>query len=259
MNKQKLLSIGSDAKTVKGEKYNYLTAILYLAPAKQSGYNVCPNASIECKKNCIFFTGRGKFKTTIDARIKKTIYYFEYRDNFMKQLKHEIDLFIKRSKKNKMIPCIRLNGTSDISWEVYKYQNGLNIFDTFKDCQFYDYSVIYKRMDKFMNKKMPENYHLTFSRKEDNQKEVLKVLKNGFNCSVVFEKYIPLTYCGYMVINGDDSDLRFLDDQNYIDDQKFLLNKGIRLINNRLPKIIGLKYKKSKGQAIDKNSFIIKQ
>ena len=49
---KKLLSIGSDAKTVKGQKYNYSTAILYLASAKQSGFNVCPSASEQCKKDC---------------------------------------------------------------------------------------------------------------------------------------------------------------------------------------------------------------
>ena len=269
---KKLLSIGSDAKTIKGQKYNYSTAILYLASAKQSGFNVCPSASEQCKKDCLFWSGRGKFKTTQKARINKTKHYFLNRDFFMNQLEHEIELFIKRSKKNNVIPCVRLNGTSDISWELYKYKNGLNIFDNFPDLQFYDYTVVFKRMFKYMNNKLPKNYHLTFSRKEDNLLDVMQVLKNGFNASVVFEKHLPLFYKGCSVINGDESDLRFLDDRLYDNHTKNIVNLDTLMNNrintirdvivkpdNRLPKIVGLIYKKSQGQTIDKNSFVIKQ
>lgn len=41
----KLLSVNSDAKTIKGNGYGVLTAILYLAPSNSSGRNVCPHAS----------------------------------------------------------------------------------------------------------------------------------------------------------------------------------------------------------------------
>jgi len=271
---QKLLSIGSDSKTIKGNKYHYSTAILYLASAKQSGFNVCPSASNQCIEDCLFWSGRGRMKNTQNARIKKTQHYFLDRKKFMHQLKHEIELFIKRSIKNNVNPCVRLNGTSDISFEIFKYKNGLNIFDNFPDLQFYDYTSEYKRMSKYMNNKLPKNYHLTFSSKEDNQKHVSSVLKNGFNVSVVFEKNLPLFYKGCSVINGDESDLRFLDDRLYdnhrknIVDLKTLMNNRINSIrgcivkpDNRLPKIIGLKYKKSKGNniTIGKNSFIIKQ
>jgi hypothetical protein len=41
----KLLGINADAKTTKGTKYGFLTGILYLAPAKLSGWEVCPSRS----------------------------------------------------------------------------------------------------------------------------------------------------------------------------------------------------------------------
>ena len=113
MHKQKILGF-ENAKTTKGEKYNYQTAIIYMASHKQSGYNVCAEASEECSNDCLFFSGFGGFKFTQDSRVKKTKRYFEERDEFMKQLRHEIDLFIKRCKKNNITPCVRLNGTSDI-------------------------------------------------------------------------------------------------------------------------------------------------
>ena len=40
----KLLSINADAKTIKGNKKGYITAIQYLSPYKDSGVNLCPNA-----------------------------------------------------------------------------------------------------------------------------------------------------------------------------------------------------------------------
>ena len=43
-----LLSINADSKTIKGLKKGYLTGILYLAPHKISGSNLCPKASPGC-------------------------------------------------------------------------------------------------------------------------------------------------------------------------------------------------------------------
>ena len=239
MHKQKILGF-ENAKTTKGEKYNYLTAIIYMASHKQSGYNVCSEASEECSNNCLFFSGFGGFKFTQDSRVKKTKRYFEERDEFMKQLRHEIDLFIKRCKKNNITPCVRLNGTSDIPYENYKFDDGLNIFESFKDLQFYDYTVISKRMTKYLNGGLPSNYHLTYSRKEDNQFQVIEALQNGANVSVVFQKHLPKTWNGFEVVNGDETDLRFLDKSNVV---------------------IGLTHKKIKGrkQVFTNDGFIIKQ
>ena len=215
MKTQKILG-EENAKTTKGEKLKYKTAIIYMASHKQSGYNVCPQASKECSELCLFFSGFGGFKFTQNARIIKTKRYFEDRINFMNQLKHEIKLFINRSKKNGFIPCIRLNGTSDLQYENYKFDDGLNIFESFPDIQFYDYTVLDKKYTNFLNGDLPNNYYLTYSRKEDNQIQVLENLNNGGNVSVVFEKYLPKVYKGFKVINGDETDLRFLDQKNVV-------------------------------------------
>jgi hypothetical protein len=54
MSNYNLLSVGNNAKTVKGDGSEYLTAILYLAPADNlQGVNVCPMAEIAgCKAAC---------------------------------------------------------------------------------------------------------------------------------------------------------------------------------------------------------------
>ena len=58
---KKLLNIDNNAKTVKGQKYGYMTAILYLAPSTQSGFNVCSMASEGCKNACLYTAGHGAF------------------------------------------------------------------------------------------------------------------------------------------------------------------------------------------------------
>ena len=58
---KKLLNIDNNAKTVKGQKYGYMTAVLYLAPSNESGFNVCPMASKGCKKACYTQRGMGLF------------------------------------------------------------------------------------------------------------------------------------------------------------------------------------------------------
>ena len=45
---KQLLSIDTNAKTHKGQKWGYMTGILYLAPSDLSGYQVCPMAESDC-------------------------------------------------------------------------------------------------------------------------------------------------------------------------------------------------------------------
>ena len=96
----------------------------------------------------------------------------------------------------------------------------------FPNVTFYDYTKNPKRF----NKKLPKNYHLTFSRSEDNDKDVERVLAKGGNVAVVFGvknvNQLPTTYKGYKVINGDETDLRFLDEKNIVVGLKYKLMTG---------------------------------
>ena len=59
---------------------------------------------------------------------------------------------------------------------------------------------------------LPANYHLTFSRSEKNDADVLPLLRAGKQVAVVFAgKTLPTLYQGYRVIDGDRHDARFLD------------------------------------------------
>jgi len=208
---KRLLNIDNNAKTIKGQKLKVMTAILYLAPAKSSGFNTCPMASKGCAASCLNTAGRGQMNSVQLGRINKTKWYFLERESFLIQLKKEIRSHINRCKIKGFTPAIRLNGTSDISWERH------NLFNEFKEVQFYDYSKIYKRAIKWADKKYPKNYHLTYSLNEDNKKEAMQVLKRGGNVSVVFRnKKLPKRFKGFKVINADESDVRFKDPKNVI-------------------------------------------
>jgi hypothetical protein len=119
---------------------------------------------------------------------------------------------VKKADAEGKIPCIRLNGTSDLGWEGLARQ----IMAEFPNVQFYDYTKVKPRMLKFCQGKMPANYHLTFSRSETNWEDCKEVLKAGGNVAAVFYKQLPKDYEGYTVVDGDLSDLRFLDSKNVI-------------------------------------------
>ena len=233
-----------NSKTSKSEEYNYYTPILHLAPHKLSGYNTCPKASMGCRAACLNTAGRGGIikkgeSTNViqTARINRTKHYFQDRQGFLNQLAKEIRLAKNRAENKGLKLAVRLNGTSDIRYEkdmiqvsytdfikYYPDNKALeeffnkygslkaygSIFNLFPDVQFYDYT-------KHPNRKnIPSNYHLTFSRAEDNGEDIKQALKNGLNIAVVFEKYLPETFLGLPVIDGDKNDLRFLDPDNSI-------------------------------------------
>jgi len=212
-----LLTVGNP-KLLKGQAQGYLSSVLHLAPANLSGKEVCPKRTAGCTAACLNTAGRGgimkKGETTNviqQARIRKTKAFFENRPAFRLELLVEIRKTIKKAEKEGLIPVFRLNGTSDLAWEKYEVQDNKNIFEMFPDVQFYDYTKIVGRKVSHI-----KNYHLTFSNADGNINDVLKAKAAGMNIAVVFRKELPQQYLGMHVINGDETDLRFLDPKGVI-------------------------------------------
>ena len=214
MKNSKVIKLLSDnAKLLKDA--SYLTKGLQMAPYNVSGYQVCKHASKGCAAACLFTAGRGRMTPVKEARINRTKLFFENREVFFKQLIKEIEALSRKGKKDGLAIAIRLNVISDLPWEMLKFE-GQSIFERFPNIQFYDYTKSERRAIAFTSGKMPKNYHLTFSRSECNETSVDKVLASGGNVAAVFRGSLPKTYKGFKVIDGDKSDLRFLDDQNVI-------------------------------------------
>ena len=208
-NIMKLLSVDTTAKTIKGQAKGYLTGILYLTPADISGRNVCPHASAGCRAACLFSAGRGAFDNVKSARLRKTLAFFKDKEGFLSDLKSDIAALVKKAEKAGMSPCVRLNGTSDIPW------HNMGIMESFPDVPFYDYTPNKQRMLDFLDGKLPANYSLTFSRKEDNESACDEIMAKGGNVAAVFSN-TPETWKGKACFNGDDSDLRFLDPRGVV-------------------------------------------
>ena len=139
----KLLNIDDNPKTIKGQKRGYMTAVLYLAPFKAAGINVCPMAELAaCIAGCLNTAGRGGIakdsarfnphgielpdNAIQRARIARTRLYADDRSAFMAQLVREIEAFQRKADKKGLIPAVRLNGTSDIQFETGHPVNRLN-------------------------------------------------------------------------------------------------------------------------------------
>lgn len=236
-NKSKNLLSTNNAKTIKGEKLGYTTYIMYLAPHTQNskGINLCSHASKGCAKACLFASGAARFDRVQQGKIDKTEWFLDNRVEFLEKLDAEITAIENKAKHqtSENIPTIRLNGTADIPFEKFKIRDGKNIFELHPNIQFYDYTKNYIRFEK----ELPSNYHLTFSMSEDNKDKSMELLSKGHNVAMVFGvktvDELPTQYKGYRVINGDESDLRFLDDKNVIVGLKYklLTGKGTKGVN----------------------------
>ena len=241
-SKTKNLLSTNNSKTIKGEKLGYTTYIMYLAPHTQNskGINVCSHASKGCATACLFKSGAARFDQVQQGKLDKTEWFLDNRVEFLNKLDNEIKVIVAKHKaivgekilkKNGDVLrfkdfAIRLNGTSDLPFEKYKIRDGKNIFELYPSVQFYDYT----KNDIRFEKELPTNYHLTFSQSEDNKDKALELLSSGKNVAIVFaikkESDLPTTYKGFKVVNGDESDLRFLDDNNVIVGLKYKLLTG---------------------------------
>jgi hypothetical protein len=216
--KLNLLSVLADAKTMKSlhDKRSgdqYITGILYIAPSDEGGVDVCVGSSGCCRIGCLNTAGNpAVLKGKLRSRIRKAQELHLSPDVFFLKLKTDIALLKSFADQFELKLAIRLNGTSDFDFgekieDFIKEQVG-------KGVTFYDYTKIVPRYKKYSQSKL---IHQTFSRSEQNDKAALDILKNGGNVAYVFyqkNNVLPEYYLGYKVLNGDMSDLRFLDDKD---------------------------------------------
>jgi len=207
-----MLRLDGSTKVIKGNKLGYRTAILYLAPYTMSGHNVCPNAGIaQCHEACLNSSGRGAMQTVQFARLRKTMFLLQYKEEATAMIKREIRAMEKHSAKLGYVLLVRLNGTSDLRWENY------GIIQAYPAVQFYDYTKLANR------KNLPANYDLTFSYSgvPEFQTQVRLATAAGMRLAVVFRDRAMVesmiadsaTFQGLPVVDGDDTDVRHIDPQ----------------------------------------------
>lgn len=210
----KLLNI-DNPKTVKGEKYGIRTAVLYLSPAKKSGVNLCAMSHIaKCEGPCLDEAGRGAMSSVQMSRLRKTLFMLQYWDEFKAMLLTEVLIHAKYCAKHDLRCAVRLNGTTDIRWEN-KLWDAMVSLHREHGVQWYDYTKIANRMVPDLS-----IYDLTFSYSgvPEYQRYVKTAVDMGMRLAVVFRYRIdiPKTFMGMNVVDGDDSDLRFLEPQGVV-------------------------------------------
>lgn len=216
----KLLSIDADAKTSKGIAGGWLTGVCYLEPWRSDSdpLNLCPASTEGCRLGCLYRAGRAAISATInDARRARRALYVSDRAAFMAKLVAEVEALERVAYRRKLRPCVRLNGTSDIDYTVAHpvTRGGFafeSIFAAFPHVRFYDYT----KRPAALRRPVPPNYDLTFSRSETTRPNRIRdLLGAGRRTAVVFavdrSKPLPTSWENMPVIDGDSTDLRFLD------------------------------------------------
>lgn len=238
----------NNPKVAKGAAAGFWTAILHLAPADLAGRGtVCPWSTAGCRAACLNLAGRGGIMKAGEtsngiqaARIRRTRYFFDDRAGFLADLERDIAAHVRASRRAGFKPAVRLNGTSDIAWE--RIAPDMLRRWIAEGVAFYDYTKSKARAiaaararawadlparDKAdparsMPDAWPVGYDLTFSWSGDNAADCADVLTAGGRVAVPFAPKVPTgtgegapVFCigtgAWEVIDGDASDLRFLD------------------------------------------------
>ncbi len=222
-------------KAIKAAKFAYLNAINYMAPARSGGVgNLCSHASAGCIALCLGReSGQAAMVSRVtgtnsvrDSRERKARYFMADRQAYMAEMLLHIARNVGTARRKGLKLCVRPNGSTDVAYEGIRIfvdddaagelsrisglpvASGLHtIFSAFPSVQFVDYTKNPVRLAR----QIPANYDLTFSRSETNEGDCLSVLRAGGNVAIPFAGYMPASWHGFPVIDGDMHDLRHLD------------------------------------------------
>lgn len=196
--------LSQSAKTEKSLSVGVSIRALFLTPGI-----LCPAATPGCLRSCLgHSSGRMVLPTSTMARDRRTALLLESPDEFLTRLDAELTLFRAEARHFGLQPAVRLNGTSDLPWELLHP----GLFESFPDVRFFDYTKIRSRVRAFLFRAAwPANYHLTFSVDQKSRAHARHFLSQGGTVAAVFWPFVPPTWMGFPVIDGDRHDARFLD------------------------------------------------
>jgi len=209
--------LSHSAKIDKSRKRGIYSKILYLT----SGIH-CSHSTNGCRSNCLGFgSGRMGSDQATAARDRRSALLLADRPAFLHMLVEELHRLCYEADTYGMIPAVRLNGSSDLSWHGEFASGGA--LNQFADRLIaYDYTKVAPRFRQFLRGTYgaageeipwPGCYSLTFSLSEQNAHQAEEMLSQGGNVAVVFWPDLPASgrWLGYPVIDGDYDDVRFFD------------------------------------------------
>ena len=217
--------LGSSTKVEKGRKVGITTAILYLAPADSApitrngkSINLCPWYSDGCRAGCLGeHAGRMVQNGVRNSREWKTALYLAAPALFADLIRREVSLLQKRAAKLGTPLAVRLDGTSDLG-----LADRFKLATEFPSVIWYDYT---KSPARVTREDYRENRHMTYSASERSESRATAklALEKGHSVAAIvsrlpeglewsaLQEAVSGTFSPTTVIDGDETDARFLD------------------------------------------------
>jgi len=169
-------------KLKKSGTRGFLAWGLTLSPDLESGIQTCP-LSTYCAKVCLTHTGRMQSNQAQHARIRRTLYWWLFPEEFLNSLSAEMHFLRGEAQRAGLAPALRLNITSDIAWEQapsLQAETGITFYD-------------YTKLPWAARNPRPPDWHLLFSLSEaqGSLKRAFEWLDRGGNVAVVIGQEIP--------------------------------------------------------------------
>jgi len=234
-NSLRLLTV-DNPKIAKGQKRGVVTGVLHLLPAGEyarlatlngdtvvSLTNTCPFAG-GCKHTCLNTAGRGgipmdryvgrAFANNIQhGRYKRTRMLDTDPALFVAELIADVRRLARWARENGYDVAIRLDGTSDLALDRRFPALAEAIADV--GAIRYDYTKDPIRARASADGTIPVRYVYSLDRGAAREAIARDVLARGGNVAVVFRvkrgRPLPSTWEGFPVVDGDVTDLRYLD------------------------------------------------
>lgn len=220
-----LLSLPTaNSKLKKSLGLGYWPVGLSLAPYNVSGHNVCTWA-VGCTDPCVGGEKSGlaqAYDSIMEARIKKTKWFFSHRSEFMETLATEIFGQWRTARRRGLTLALRLNVFSDLEWRTIRHRDGWTIFDVLDDCpgvKCYDYTKSIRRAWREHTTEYRTRWTTVFSMSPANHEDCQEFLREGGSVAIPFTARmheLPKWHSGYRVVDGDQHDLLFLQPKNRI-------------------------------------------
>ena len=216
--------LGSSTKVKAGEGLGILTAVAYLAPAREAGGpTTCANSTKACRALCLGHSaGRMVMTPCRKARLWKTALYFGDRGLFVILATLEAKALESKARKLGMIAAVRIDGSSDTGI-------GAMLAKAVPGVQFYDYTKDAGRA-RYHRACGPSNYDVTLSYSGRNLTDCILYALEGGRVAVVFDtpkgEALPAEWLYFPVIDGDTTDARFLDPGGVVVGLRFKATAG---------------------------------
>ena len=200
--------LGSSVKTEKGLARWWKTAVAYYAPAAEAfeftGELACAMGPCRgCYPYCLGHTsGRLALSDGANARLWKTILRKHFRALHDRILVYEFESLQRSCWNAGFKGAVRLNGSSDFPVSETEAFAG-----RWRSLQFYDYT---KRMDAPFGASIV-GLTYSFDGSELSRDIAKKLLNRDQNVAVVYFGDRPKYVWGFETVDGDETDLRFLD------------------------------------------------